>query len=179
LDGRQDVAAGEAVLNRANIPTFSYPDTAARMFDYMVRYSENQHLLYETPGLGNGIGAPDFDRAAQLIQTVRDSGRTILTEFESKQLLAAYGIPTVDTRIAPTEEEAVANSEAIGYPVVLKLLLAHHHSQDRCRRRSIEPGRCRGRAPRVQCHQGLGRGKGRRATFPGRDGSADGQARWL
>jgi acetyltransferase len=84
--GGKDVAAGEAILNRANIPTFPYPDTAARMFDYMVRYSENQHLLYETPGLGNGIGAPDFDRAAQLIQTVRDSGRTILTEYESKQL---------------------------------------------------------------------------------------------
>src|SRR5512136_1256400 len=116
--GGKDVAAGEAVLNRANIPTFPYPDTAARMFDYMVRYSENQHLLYETPGLGNGIGAPDFDRAAQLIQTVRDSGRTILTEYESKQLLAAYGIPTVDTRIASTEEEAVASAEAIGYPVV-------------------------------------------------------------
>ncbi len=119
--GGKDVAAGKAILNRADIPTFPYPDTAARMFDYMVRYSENQHLLYETPGLGNGIGAPDFDRAAQLIQTVRDSGRTILTEYESKQLLAAYGIPTVDTRIACTKEEAVAHADAMGYPVVLKL----------------------------------------------------------
>jgi acetyltransferase len=34
---------------------------------------------------------------------VRKSGRTILTEFESKQLLNAYGIPTVDTRIATTK----------------------------------------------------------------------------
>jgi acetyltransferase len=119
--GGKDVAAGEAILNRANIPTFPYPDTAARMFDYMVRYAENQHLLYETPGLGNGISEPDFDRAAEIIQAVRDSGRTILTEYESKQLLNAYCIPTVDTRIALTEDEAVANAEAIGYPVVLKL----------------------------------------------------------
>jgi acetyltransferase len=115
------VAAGEAILNRANIPTFPYPDTAARMFDYMVRYAESQHSLYETPGLGNSISEPDFEHAAKIIKTVRDAGRTILTEYESKQLLSAYRIPTVDTRIALTEEEAVANAEAIGYPVVLKL----------------------------------------------------------
>ncbi len=35
--------------------------------------------------------------------------------------LAAYRIPTVETRIAPTEEEAVQAAEEMGYPVVLKL----------------------------------------------------------
>ena len=45
----------------------------------------------------------------------------MLTEFESKRILAAYGIPTVETRIAATEDEAVAAAEAISYPVVLKL----------------------------------------------------------
>ena len=43
------------------------------------------------------------------------------TEVESKQILAAYGIPTVETRVATTEDEAVAAAEAIGFPVVLKL----------------------------------------------------------
>jgi acetyltransferase len=52
---------------------------------------------------------------------VRGSGRTILTEYESKRLLAAYGIPTGETRIAETAEEAVEASEAIGYPVVIKI----------------------------------------------------------
>ena len=46
------------------------------------------------------------DSATQLIEKVRQSGRTLLTEFESKQLLAFYGIPTVDTRLAATEDEA-------------------------------------------------------------------------
>ncbi len=45
----------------------------------------------------------------------------MLTEVESKQILAAYGIPTVETRVAATEDEAVAAAEAIGFPVVLKL----------------------------------------------------------
>jgi acetyltransferase len=44
-----------------------------------------------------------------------------LTEYESKQLLTAYGLPTVPTRIAADEEGAVRCADAIGYPVVVKL----------------------------------------------------------
>src|SRR5262249_28324817 len=47
--------------------------------------------------------------------------RTILTEVESKRLLAAYGIPIVQTLIARSEEEAVARAQEIGFPVVLKI----------------------------------------------------------
>ena len=52
---------------------------------------------------------------------MRRAGRTVLTELESKQVLAAYGIPTVKTLSATTADEAVARAEEIGYPVVLKL----------------------------------------------------------
>jgi acetyltransferase len=45
----------------------------------------------------------------------------VLTEVESKQLLEAYGLPTVPTRVARDLEEAAAAAEAVGYPVVLKL----------------------------------------------------------
>ncbi|HEY3289511.1 MAG TPA: bifunctional acetate--CoA ligase family protein/GNAT family N-acetyltransferase [Anaerolineae bacterium] len=116
------VAAGENILNRANIPTFSYPDTAARMFMNMWRYAYNLKGIYETPLPTDTVGAgPDRESARALIESVRKEGRTILTEFESKQLLASYGIPTVDTRIAKTEDEAVKLAGAIGFPVVLKL----------------------------------------------------------
>ena len=118
--GGDEVAPGEAILNKANIPTYPYPDTAARVFDYMATYSENLGLLYETP---MPIGESELNRecADDIIQTARESGRTILTEFESKQLLSCYGIPTVETRIANSEEDAVKAAEEIGYPVVLKL----------------------------------------------------------
>ncbi len=39
--GGVEVAAGEAILNRSNIPTFPYPDTAVRAFNYMWRYTYN------------------------------------------------------------------------------------------------------------------------------------------
>jgi acetyltransferase len=121
--GGEDVAKGEMILNHANIPTFPYPDTAARMFVYMAKYAENLKSLYETPMLqSNGKGCePDCQRATLIIEKARQAGRTLLTEYESKELLAAYGIPTVETRIAENVEEAVKAASQIGYPVVLKI----------------------------------------------------------
>src|SRR5262249_29070088 len=49
--GGTSVAQGETILNNGGIPTFPYPDTAARAFTYMWRYSENLRSLYETPSL--------------------------------------------------------------------------------------------------------------------------------
>ena len=118
--GAGAVRGGEDVLNRADIPTFAYPDTAARVFDYMWQYTSNLKGLYETPQTADAADA-DRARASSLVARARSAGRTILTEFESKALLSAYGIPTVTTRIAATEEEAVLAASHIGYPVVLKL----------------------------------------------------------
>jgi acetyltransferase len=118
--GGAEVTTGEEILNRAGIFTFPFPDTAAQVFNYMGRYRYNLTGLYETPTLPPD-GEEDQARASQILDGVRQSGRTLLTEYESKQLLAAYGIPVVATEIAQTETEAVEIADRIGYPVVLKL----------------------------------------------------------
>lgn len=119
--GGNDIEAGERILNQANIPTFAYPDTAARMFDYMWRFTYNLRGLYDTPVLPYGVDAPDRAAVDEIVGNARKAGRTILTEYESKQVLAAYRIPTVQTHLAATAEEAVKRADQIGYPVVLKL----------------------------------------------------------
>jgi acetyltransferase len=121
--GGVDVAAGEEILNRANIPTFPYPDTAARAFNYMWRYSYNLKGLYETPAISEESAGwtPDRKLAGDIIGRARGENRSILTEFESKQVLAAYGIPTAQTIIATDGAAAVKAANQIGYPVVLKL----------------------------------------------------------
>ncbi|HSO27920.1 MAG TPA: acetate--CoA ligase family protein, partial [Anaerolineales bacterium] len=121
--GGEDVYPGETLLNRANIPTFPYPETAARLFTYMSHYAEILNRLYETPELpvDGGERVDRKQRADALLQAAREDGRTILTEFESKQLLSIYGIPTVETRIATTADEAAAIASEMGFPVVLKL----------------------------------------------------------
>jgi len=120
--GGADMTAGIEIMNRAGIPTFAYPDTAARIFYYMWRYSYLLRGLYETPVLPHGAEGPDRARAEGIVQAVRQSGRTLLTEPESKELLACYGIPTAPTLEAHSAEEAVAKAEELGYPVVVKLL---------------------------------------------------------
>lgn len=118
--GGAEAAQGEHILNRAGIPTFPFPDTAVRAFHYMWKYSYTLRGLYETPAL-TSMEDVDPQAAAAVIESARAGGRTILTEFESKQVLRVYGIPVVETRLAATEDEAVSAAQAIGFPVVLKL----------------------------------------------------------
>jgi acetyltransferase len=120
--GGADVAGGEEILNRAGIPTFPFPDTAAKAFCYMWRYAYNLKGIYQTPSLRSEPGqGHDRALADSIVRKVHETERTILTEYESKQLLAAYGIPTVRTEIAENAREAARIAGEIGYPVVLKL----------------------------------------------------------
>lgn len=122
--GGDAVEAGRDVLNRAGIPTFAYPDTAARTFALMWRYSDNLRALYETP---EALPLPEHNgevagRVAARLASLRAAGRTLLTEVESKELLAACGLPVVDAHAARSEEEAVALASQLGFPVAVKLL---------------------------------------------------------
>ena len=119
--GGDEVAAGASILNHAGIPAFPCPDTAARAFNNMWRYSHNLRSLYETPALADDENGVDHAGVEDLIASVLAAGRTLLTEAESKQLLGLYRIPVVPTRVATTEEQAVALAEELGYPAVLKL----------------------------------------------------------
>jgi len=121
--GGAEVDSGKSILLQAGIPTFAYPDIAARVFDYLWRSLSNVRSLYETPlpFLETKQHGPDRDLVTKLITAARQVGRTLLTEVESKQLLAAYGIPVIETQLATSEQEAVTCAETIGYPVVLKL----------------------------------------------------------
>ncbi|HRO91763.1 MAG TPA: bifunctional acetate--CoA ligase family protein/GNAT family N-acetyltransferase [Promineifilum sp.] len=121
--GGPEVSSGESILNKANIPTFAYPDTAAQTFNYMWRYQRRLTALYQTPELAEDYGETGFKHylIKEMLDQIRATGRTILTEYESKQVLEAYDIPTVPTRLAKSADEAVRIAAEIGYPVVLKL----------------------------------------------------------
>lgn len=121
--GGASLEAARTALNAAAIPTYDYPDAAARAFALMWQYSDRLRLLYERPALppNDSSQAEKRSTAERLITHARKEGRTLLTEVESKHLLSAYGIPTVATFIAHTEEAAVNRARRIGYPVVLKV----------------------------------------------------------
>jgi acetyltransferase len=116
---------GRVILTEAGIPMFDYPDEAARAFANMWHYTESRlpRAQLEPPGEKPAPFAPEPDeaRVADLIAAVRRRKGTLLTEYESKQVLSLYGIPTVETRLATTVAEAIAAAESINFPVVLKL----------------------------------------------------------
>lgn len=64
---------------------------------------------------------PESQMVDCILARAQTAGRRILTEFESKQILAAYGIPTVKSVLASTAEEAVCAANDLGYPVVVKI----------------------------------------------------------
>ncbi len=121
--GGGEVANGVSILNAGGIPTFPYPDTAARAFGYMYRYTYNLRGIYETPVSASPTAEDRLasEATAGILAKAMAEKREILTEFESKEVLAAYGLPVVRTVVARTVEEALAAAREMGYPVVLKL----------------------------------------------------------
>jgi len=55
-----------------------------------------------------------------LIQQALDRGAKNLSEYESKMVLSAYGIPVTREKTVSSEAEAAAAAAEIGYPLVLK-----------------------------------------------------------
>lgn len=59
---------------------------------------------------------------SELIKSKLESNQTVLTEFESKNLLKEIGIPIPEQELATTKEETIAVAKKIGFPIVLKLM---------------------------------------------------------
>jgi acetyltransferase len=132
--GGPAVEAGEAVLNAAGIPTFKYPDRAVQAFNYMAQYRSNLDALYEAPTLQDPVRTRTVARAhaGQLMSAARRRGRVLLTQHESKQILAAYDIPVVTATPATTADQAAAVATRMGFPVAVKL-----HSETLTHKREV------------------------------------------
>ncbi|MDR3619361.1 MAG: GNAT family N-acetyltransferase [Paludisphaera borealis] len=123
--GGESIEEGTKILTEAGVPTYLNPDTAAHVFTLMWKSSYNLQGLYETPRTpvddATGGFAVAREQAEAVVAEARREGRTILTEAESKRLLAFYEIPTVPTTVVQTADEAAALAESIGFPVAVKL----------------------------------------------------------
>lgn len=117
--GKADQA--REVFRNAGVPTYETPTQAVQAFLYMAEYLHNQEMLIETPDSLPTDFFPDTAGARNIVRKALDQGRDALTEPEAKDILAAYGIPVVETRIAVSAKEAVIAADELGYPVALKL----------------------------------------------------------
>jgi len=56
----------------------------------------------------------------QIINNALKEGRTTLTEYESKQVLASYDLPVTREKLVRSLEDLLKAAEQIGYPLVIK-----------------------------------------------------------
>jgi acetyltransferase len=113
------------------IPTYGTPTEAVRGFMQLIRHKNSQVMLMQIPPTISEDFTPDADKAKSIIEKAVKEGHTWLHEAESKDVLAAYGIPVVETLVAKNPGEARRLAEKIGCPVVLKILSSDIHHKTR------------------------------------------------
>ncbi len=122
--GEETVASARRRLRAAGIGSYQGPSDGVRAFRDLTRWSEAQTALMRTPPrLPEGFSA-DVPAADAVIRGAADEGRATLSEDETKELLAAFGMPVTRTVRATLEdvEEKAAALLADHRAVVVKIL---------------------------------------------------------
>jgi acetyltransferase len=120
--GEHDVREGRDLIEAAGMPAFSAPESGVAAFGVLADYQRAQRLLLEVPNPITRTVPVQLGEARALFEQVAREGRTLMTEPESKHLLACFSIPTPRTMIAMTARDAADAAMSIGFPVALKIL---------------------------------------------------------
>ena len=81
----------------------------------------NYYLWRQTPAQEFPAIKRNRQKARLVINEARAKGATEVVEFQAQEVLRAYNLPTPNTILARSSDEAAAAAEKIGYPVVLKI----------------------------------------------------------
>ncbi|SDD85111.1 acetyltransferase [Cupriavidus sp. YR651] len=120
--GADAVQQARRLCQHAGVPTFDTPEQAVRGFLQACEYRRNQQLLMRTPHADDHHAPVHKDLVRIIIDDALRASKKLLTEPEAKAVLAAYGVPVVETRTVASIEEAVGHAARLGYPVALKIL---------------------------------------------------------
>jgi acyl-CoA synthetase (NDP forming) len=94
-------------FQRADIPTYTFPEKAASALGILVR--RNEFLTAESAKIAEN---PQKSSALPAGSAVHHS---------SEELVASYGIPTAPMKLATSAEEAVEIARELGFPLVMKI----------------------------------------------------------
>ncbi len=114
--GRAEDSAAFVELVTHRVPSYQFPESAARALAAMFRYAR-----YREREEGEVQALPvDRARAKTVLARAQGDGRMRLDVDEANAFLEAYGIHTAKTRLARGIENLATAAKEIGYPVVLK-----------------------------------------------------------
>lgn len=110
---------GEALtLNGEAIPSYRFPEAAARALAKVQTYARWRQT---PPGVIPDYSDLDLDAAREVCQRALGRGGGWLSAPEVEAVLRAAGLSVLPSRLAESEEEAVAAARELGFPVALKL----------------------------------------------------------
>ncbi len=101
------------------IPAYGAPDKAMNAMAALREYYRIRTSMTE---IKTTLDQARVQLAHNIFDQARLTGRNALTEIEAKEIFSAYGLPVAQTRLAKTEDEAVALAKKIGFPVVMKIV---------------------------------------------------------
>lgn len=114
--GRSEASPGFLELVGHGVPSYLFPESAARSLAAMYRYAQ-----YRKRDDGEfRIFSVDRSAAEAILVRAQAEGRRQLPSDEATALLDAYGIRTAKARLVRRIEDLAGTAAAIGYPVVLK-----------------------------------------------------------
>ena len=117
--GGQTVEAARSLFAEARIPTYDTPTQAIDAFMHLVRFRRNQEILMQTPPSKPLEFTPAADAARTVVDHALAGGRHDVGEVGARALLAAYGIPCLETHVATSADAAVEFACRLGFPVVI------------------------------------------------------------
>ncbi len=119
--GEEQVLEARKLFQGAGIPSFRTPEPAVDLFSHISNYYRNRQLLMQTPASITEQAPPRLESARLVIETALMEGRKVLSEMESKAVLAAFRIPISPSVVARSASEAMVLAEELGLPVVMKI----------------------------------------------------------
>jgi len=117
LMGEHSVREARACLNKAGVPVYQYPDQIGPVLRAMSAYGEYLRKPVFMP-----VEAKKAHKNTVRAVLEANSGKLSLGEFETRAMLAAYGITNVPGDLAGNGEQAVEIAANIGFPVALKIV---------------------------------------------------------
>lgn len=123
--GDKQVSKARSHFAKNGIPGFRLPETAVQGYSYLTNFYRNQKLLLQTPGPLSDEKKPDILGAQLIIDNAIAEKRKVLSEAESKAVLAAFHIPIVTTVNTRTPTEAAITAQSFGFPVCMKINSKH------------------------------------------------------
>ncbi len=119
--GEKQVKTSWSLFAKYNIPYFNIPEKAVEAFSCLAKYYQNQKFLTQISSTSRQNFQSDIPKAKIMIEKILTKGHTILTSYESKEILKIFGIPVSETFEVNTVENAIKIAEKIGMPVVMKI----------------------------------------------------------